>query len=72
MSFGLYNALASFQRCMMSIFSNMIEEIVEAFMDDFSIYRKTFDHCLENLDKVLHRCQEKDMVLNWGKWHFMV
>jgi hypothetical protein len=53
MSFGLCNALASFQRCMMSIFFDMIEEIMEVFMDNFSVYRKTFDDCLENLDKVL-------------------
>jgi len=26
----------------------MIEEIMEVFMDDFSVYGKTFDHCLEN------------------------
>jgi hypothetical protein len=37
----------------MSIFSNMIEEIMEVFMDDFSIYRKTFDDCLKNLDNIL-------------------
>jgi len=37
---------------MMSIFSNTIEEIMEVFMDDFSIYGKNY-HCLENLDKVL-------------------
>ena len=72
MSFGLCNAPASFQRCMMSIFSDMIEVIVEVFMDDFSVYGKTFDHCLENLDKVLQRCREKDLVLNWEKCHFMV
>jgi hypothetical protein len=46
MSFVLCNAPASFQICMMSIFSDMIEEI----MDDFSVYGKTFDGCLENLD----------------------
>ena len=57
---------------MMSIFSDMIEEIMEVFMDDFSIYGKTFDHCLKNLDRVLQRCQEKDLVLNWEKCHFMV
>ena len=65
MSFGLCNAPASFQRCMMSIFSDMIEEIMEDFMDDFSVYGKTFDSCLENLDKVLQRCEEKHLVLNW-------
>ena len=50
---------------MMSIFSNMIEEIMEVFMDDFSIYEKYFADCLENLDKVLQRCEEKHLVLNW-------
>jgi len=38
---------------MMSIFSDMIEKIMEVFMDDFTVYGKTFDHCLENLDRVL-------------------
>jgi hypothetical protein len=71
MSFGLCNAPASFQRCMMSIFSDIIEEIMEVFMDDFSIYGKTFDHCLENLDKVLQRYQEKNLVLNLEKCHFI-
>ena len=56
----------------MSIFSDMIEQIMEVFMDDFSVYGKTFDHCLENLDKVLQSCAEKDLVLNWEKCHFMV
>ena len=57
---------------MMSIFSDMIEEIMEVFMDDFSVYGTTFDHCLENLHKVLQRCQEKDLIINWEKCHFMV
>jgi hypothetical protein len=70
MSFGLCNALASFQRCMMSTFSEIIKEIMEVFMDDFSIYGKTFDDCLENLDKVLQRCEEKHLVLNWKKISF--
>jgi hypothetical protein len=72
MSFGLCNAPASFQRCMMSIFSDMIEKIMEVSMDDFSVYGKTYDNCLENLDKVLQRCEEKHLVLNWEKCHFMV
>jgi hypothetical protein len=72
MSFGLCNALASFQRCMMMIFSNLIEKVMEVFMDYFSIYGKTFKGCLANLDKVLKRCQMADLVLNWEKCHFMV
>jgi hypothetical protein len=57
---------------MMVVFSEFIKEIVEVFMDDFSIYGKTFVDCLANLDKVLTRCVEVDLVLNWGKCHFMV
>ena len=56
----------------MSIFSDMIEEIMEVFMDDFLVYGKTFDDYLENLDKVLQRCEEKHLVLNWEKCHFIV
>jgi hypothetical protein len=50
MFFRLCSALASFQRYMISIFSDMIKEIMEVFMDDFSVYGKTFDDCLENLE----------------------
>jgi hypothetical protein len=65
MPFGLCNAPASFQRCMMAVFSEFIKEIVEVFMDDFSIYGKTFMDCLANLEKFLTRCAEVDLVLNW-------
>jgi hypothetical protein len=41
-------------------------------MYDFSVYGKTFDGCLKNLDKVLQRCEENHLVLNWEKYHFMV
>ncbi|GJR14822.1 reverse transcriptase domain-containing protein [Tanacetum coccineum] len=53
MPFGLCNALATFQRCMLAIFHDMFEEFVEVFMDDFSIFRDSFDKCLNNLDKML-------------------
>jgi hypothetical protein len=72
MSFGMCNATTSFQRCMMAIFSDQIEKVMEVFMDDFSVYGKTFKDCLANLDKVLKRCQMADFVLNWEKCHFMV
>jgi hypothetical protein len=42
MSFGLCNTPALFQRCMVSIFCDMIEEIMKVFMNDFSIYGKNF------------------------------
>src|SRR5579862_2381114 len=49
MPFGLGNAPGTFQRCMMSIFSYMLEEIIEVFMDDFSVFGVSFDLCLHNL-----------------------
>jgi hypothetical protein len=49
---------------MMSIFSEMIEKIMEVFMDDFTVYGKTFNDCLENLDRVLQGCEEEHLVLN--------
>ena len=56
MSFGLCNAPTTFQRCMMSMFSYLVEEVMEIFMDDFTVYRSSFEHCLQNLGTVLHRC----------------
>ena len=56
----------------MAIFSDLIENIMEVFMDDFSVYGKSFDKFLENLDKVLMRCQDTYLVFNWEKCHFMV
>ena len=53
MPFGLCNALANFQMCMMSMFSNLVEEAMEIFMDDFSVYGFSFENCLENLETVL-------------------
>nr|CAN67232.1 hypothetical protein VITISV_028396 [Vitis vinifera] len=72
MPFGLCNAPAAFQRCMLSIFSDMVERIMEVFMDNITVYGGTLEECLINLEAVLHRCIEKDLVLNWEKCHFMV
>ena len=72
MPFGSCNAHVIFQRFMAAIFSHFCEKIVEVFMDDFSIYGTSFDDCLSNLDRVLHRCEETNLVLNWEKCHFMV
>nr|CAN61755.1 hypothetical protein VITISV_042022 [Vitis vinifera] len=72
MSFGLCNAPVTFQRCMLSIFSDMVERIMEVFMNDITVYGSAFDECLVNLEVVLNRCIEKDLVLNWEKCHFMI
>ncbi|XP_073138509.1 uncharacterized protein [Henckelia pumila] len=55
MSFGLCNAPATFQRCMMEIFHDVIEDFIEIFMDDFSVFVSSFDACLLNLSKILKK-----------------
>ncbi|GKB50451.1 reverse transcriptase domain-containing protein [Tanacetum coccineum] len=72
MPFGLCNAPTTFQRCMTAIFHELIEDTIEVFMDDFSVFGSSFDHCLKNLEKMLKRCEETNLVLNWEKCHFMV
>ncbi|GKE13797.1 reverse transcriptase domain-containing protein, partial [Tanacetum coccineum] len=57
---------------MLAIFHNMIEEFVEVFIDDFSVFGNSFDNCLNNLDKMIQRCKDANLVLNWEKCHFMV
>ena len=41
-------------------------------MDDFSVFRASFDLCLRNLEVVLERCVKTNLVLNWEKCNFMV
>ncbi|GKA09249.1 reverse transcriptase domain-containing protein [Tanacetum coccineum] len=70
-AFGLCNAPGTFQRCMMAIFHDMIEKTMEVFMEDFSVFRDSFDSCLFNLEKMLKRCEDTNLVFNYEKCHFM-
>ncbi|GJR03034.1 reverse transcriptase domain-containing protein [Tanacetum coccineum] len=72
MPFGLCNAPGTFQRCMMAIFHDMIEKTMEVFMDDFSVFGDSFSTCLTHLEKMLKRCEDTNLSLNWEKSHFMV
>nr|GEZ51653.1 reverse transcriptase domain-containing protein [Tanacetum cinerariifolium] len=72
MPFGLCNDPGTFQRCMFAIFHDMVEKTMEVFMDDFSVYGNSFENCLSCLDKLLQRCEDTNLSLNWEKTHFMV
>nr|GEU83516.1 DNA-directed DNA polymerase [Tanacetum cinerariifolium] len=72
MSFGLCNAPSMFQRCMLAIFHDMVEKMMEVFMDEFSVFGNSFENCLSRLDKMLQRCEDTNLCLNWEKNHFMV
>nr|GEX36229.1 reverse transcriptase domain-containing protein [Tanacetum cinerariifolium] len=72
MPFGLCNAPGMFQRCMLAIFYDMVEKTMKVFMDDFSVFGNSFENCLSRLDKMLQRCEDTNLSLNWEKSHFMV
>nr|GEU84078.1 reverse transcriptase domain-containing protein [Tanacetum cinerariifolium]GEV36579.1 reverse transcriptase domain-containing protein [Tanacetum cinerariifolium]GEV38283.1 reverse transcriptase domain-containing protein [Tanacetum cinerariifolium] len=72
MPFGLCNAPGTFQRCMMAIFHDIIEETMVVFMDDFLVFGDSFSSCLSHLDKMLKRYEDTNLVLNWEKCHFIV
>jgi len=75
MPFDLCNAPATFQRCMMNIFSDFITKIMEVFMDDFTVHSDSFDECLHHLTLALRRCIEANLVLNFKSvisWWSMV
>ncbi|RDX74998.1 Retrovirus-related Pol polyprotein from transposon 17.6, partial [Mucuna pruriens] len=72
MPFGLCNVPSTFQRCMPSIFSDLLQDCMEVFMDDFTVYADSSDACLKNLSKVLTRCIDTNSVLNFEKCHFIV
>nr|GEX68363.1 reverse transcriptase domain-containing protein [Tanacetum cinerariifolium] len=72
MPFGSCNAPGTLQRCMLAIFHDMVEKTMEVFMDDFSVFGNSFENCLFRLDKMLQRCKDTNLSLNWEKSHFMV
>nr|GEX89647.1 DNA-directed DNA polymerase [Tanacetum cinerariifolium] len=72
MPFGLCNVPGTFQRCMMAIFHDMIEQTMEVFMDDFLVFGNSFSTCLTNLEKMLKKCKDTKLALNWEESHFMV
>ncbi|GJW69191.1 hypothetical protein Tco_0123615 [Tanacetum coccineum] len=57
---------------MMPIFHDMIEKTMEVFMDDFSVFGNSFENCLSRVDKMLQRCKDTNLCLNWEKSHFIV
>nr|GEY34026.1 reverse transcriptase domain-containing protein [Tanacetum cinerariifolium] len=72
MPFGLCNAPGTFQRCMMTIFHDMIEKTMEVFVDDFLVFGNSFQTHLSYLERMLKRCEDTNLCLKWEKSHFMV
>nr|GFA00054.1 DNA-directed DNA polymerase [Tanacetum cinerariifolium] len=67
-----YCFLDGFSGCMLAIFHNMVEKMMEVFIDDFLVFGNSFENCLSRLDKMLQRCEDTNLSLNWEKSHFIV
>jgi hypothetical protein len=70
--FGLCNAPTTFQRAVLGIFSDMLNDSMEIFMDDFTPYGVSFQEALQNLEKVLKRCIQAQLSLSTEKCHMMM
>nr|GEZ65707.1 DNA-directed DNA polymerase [Tanacetum cinerariifolium] len=67
-----YCFLDGFFGCMLAIFHDMVEKTMEVFMENFSVFGNSFENCLSRLDKMLQRCEDTNLSINWEKSHFMV
>jgi len=65
--FDLCNAPATFQRAVLGIFAKLIHDCVEVYMYEFTLYGNTYQEALDNIKKVLIRCQEMNLSLSHEK-----
>ena len=65
--FGLCNAPAIFQRAILNIFLDLINEGLEVYMDEFTPYGDDFDPTLDTIEKVLQRCIATRLCLSHEK-----
>ena len=70
--FGLCNAPKTFQSDVIGIFSELVNDSMEFFMDDFTPYGKDFEEALENLNFFLTRCEQTQLSLSTKKCHMMM
>eukprot|EP00253_Pinus_taeda_P033154 PITA_33154 len=70
--FGLCNAPATFQRAILSIFADLINEGLEVYMDEFTPYGDDFDLALHTLENVLQHCIATRLCLSHEKCYMMM
>jgi hypothetical protein len=75
MSFGLCNALATFQRLMETVLAGLARDSCMVYLDDILVIGKTFDSHLQNLRQVFVRLRGAGLRLkpnaDWqcGVWN---
>lgn len=71
-TFGLSNAPATFKICMLSIYSDMVKDSIEVFMDEFLVVAYYFEKCIDHLSKVFQHCEEINIVIIQERCYFKV
>jgi len=56
----------------LSNFSELVHDVVEIYMDDFTPFGCDFQEALTNLGKVLHKCIEMNLCLSLEKCEFLI
>ena len=55
----------------MGIFSDLVNDSVEIYMDNFNPYGNSFEEGLVNLEKVIKRCKQTHVSLSTVKFDMM-
>ena len=72
MSFGLKNARATYQRCMLKCFRDLIGQTIEAYFDDIMVKSKRADHLIADLGQTFVKLWANGIKLNLKKCVFGV
>ena len=72
MPFGLKNARATYQRCMLKCFGDLIGRTVEAYVDDIVVKSKRTDHLVADLEQTFAKLHANGIKLNPEKCVFGV
>ena len=72
MPFGLKNAGATYQRCMLKCSRDLIGRTVETYVDDIVVKSKQADHLVVDLEQTFTKLRANDIKLNPEKCVFGV
>ena len=69
---GLCNISSAFQRLMRTGVSGLTYEMVLAYRDEFFVFGRSLNECLDRLERVLTRIEDANTKLSPSKWHFFL
>ena len=72
MPFGLKNAGATYQRCMLNCFGDLIGRTIEAYVDDIVVKTKQAEHLVADFEQTFAKLRANDIKLNPEKCVFGV